>query len=426
MSRIKYILIGILGISSFLIVCYNFYVADSLKYEFQADATDFIHLGLTLAKTGKYGHFNLSREQMLEAFKKGDYNNKGYNFSGYSTWRPPVWPIIIAISFLVSGYSIGFLLIVKFLIHLLGAYLFYRILKCIEVSYLWVCIGVFLYLVSPAWQLYSRVFLSEPITLFLMTFFIWSLFKYLKSGKWIWLNGLAGGILILSHPYYIFFPFSIWFFLFLNNKIKLKNTLVLGILAAVIVSLWILRNSIVMDTSKLLITSSSGAVMAKGWNEKVPELHTNTKGDRAEEDLVLENFEYSKLDYRGRIGLMELYQDATYEFIRSNPDLILPIIGKKIKSAINPFPETPRPGILETGRVLYQFFGLVASIFLLWWGSNTIRALVLGLFLSTFLITIITFSGFRFRMPQSALEILFVVYAFNLLKEKFKLRYSIS
>jgi hypothetical protein len=328
---------------------------------------------------------------------------------------------LIAITFLISGYSLSFLIFFKFLLHLLGCLFFYKILQYFKIRGILLYVGVFLYMINPAWQLYSRVFLSEPITLFFITIFLWSLLKFLKTGKQLWLNGLIGGMVILVHPYYIFLPFSIWAFLFLFKKLQFKQILFLGGMAIFIVSLWVIRNSVVLETDKLLITTSSGAVMAKGWNEKVPQLHTNTKGDLAEEELVLQNFEYSNSNYQGHTGSMQLYQDATYYFIRSNPELILPIIWKKLKSAFNPFPETPRPGILETGRVIYHFLALVAALFLLWQGSKIVRTLVLGLFLSTIFITILTYSGFRFRMPQSGMEILFVVSAIHLLIGRRKL-----
>ncbi|MCG9973000.1 ArnT family glycosyltransferase [Christiangramia crocea] len=420
MSRIKILIIFSLSFVVISVLGYNFHVANNLKYDFGGDASDFIYLGLTLAKTGKYGKLNLSHSELVEGFKNGSHRNQSYKFSSHSTWRPPVWPAIIAFCFLISGYSLGFLVAFKIILHLLGSWFFYKTLGYFRIRRIIIYAGVFLYLVNPAWQLYSRVFLSEPITLFFMTLFIWSLTRFLKTGKLFWLNALLGGVLILSHPYYIFLPFSIWFFLFLYKKISIRKTFILSGLAIAVVSVWIVRNYVVLDTDKLLITTSSGAVMAKGWNGKVPQLHTNTKGDLADETLVLKDFDYKRSGYTGQTGMMELYKDATFNFIKSNPELIFPIIIKKLKSAYNPFPETPRPGILETGRVIYQVLALVTALFLLFRGSIITKAMVWGLFLSTAMITVITYSGFRFRMPQSSLEILFIILAVHFLIEKYR------
>ncbi len=395
------------------VLTYNFKVAYENRYQFGGDASDFIHLGLTLAKTGKYGHLDLSHKELVEGFSNSTHAENSYEFTGYTSFRPPVWPFIIAGGFIISGYSLTFIIVIKFLLFLAGGWFFYRILSYLGLSKFWIFTGCFLYLINPAWQLYSRVFLSEPLTLFFMTIYIWSLIRYLKTEKGFWMNGLLGGVLILSHPYYLFLPFSIWFFMFLNKKLHFRKFLLISILATAVVSVWMIRNKIVLNADKLLITTSSGAVMAKGWNSKVPELHTNTKGDLADETLVLRDYEYDKSDYSGEVGGMELYQDATINFIKSNPDMILPVIWEKLVSAFNPLPETPRPGVLETGRVIYQVMALFALIFIIIMGSREMRPLALGLLVSTILITIITYSGFRFRMPQSALEILFIIVAIN-------------
>ncbi|TBW26475.1 glycosyltransferase family 39 protein [Gramella sp. KN1008] len=412
-------IIIIISLIAAVLFAYNFSIANDLKYEFGGDASDFIHLGLTLAKTGKYGRLELSHRELVQGFKNGNHRNQTYKFSGHSTWRPPVWPVIIAFCFLISGYSLGFLVAFKFILHLIGGWFFYKTLGYFKIRTIFIYLGVLLYLVNPAWQIYSRVFLSEPITLFFVTLFIWSLVRYLKIGSLLWLNALLGGVLILTHSYYIFLPFSIWFFLFLYKRLSFKNTFLLGTIAIATVSIWVVRNYIVLDTDKLLITTSSGAAMAKGWNKKVPDLHTNTKGDLADETLVLQDFDHIKSNYNGEVGGMKLYQEATMNFIKSNPDMILPIIFKKLKSAFNPLPETARPGILETGRVIYQVLALLACFVILLKGSEKMKALVWGIFFSTILISIIVYSGFRFRMPQSGLEILIIIVATHLVLEKY-------
>lgn len=178
---------------------------------------------------------------------------------------------------------------------------------------------------------------------------------------------------------------------------------------------------IVLNTNSPIITTSSGAVMAKGWNEEVPSLHTNTKGDLADEGLVFKESNLSK-SYHGEVGSMQKYQDATKDFILNNPDLIIPIIAAKLKSAFNPFPETSRPGILENGRVVYQIISLIAVVCLLFLGNELVRSLVLGLIFSTILITIVTYSGFRFRMPQTGLEILLITILIEKILDRFHLK----
>ena len=97
-----------------VILGYNFFLAHQMKYDFEGDASDFIHLGTSLAKTGKYGHLDFQDSSLRTEFETRSIVDKQFEFKGHSTWRPPVWPIIIAAAFLVSGYSLGFLILIKF------------------------------------------------------------------------------------------------------------------------------------------------------------------------------------------------------------------------------------------------------------------------------------------------------------------------
>ncbi len=392
-----------------IILVYNFYVANSIKHEAAGDAAGFIELGLSLAKTNRYGHVKGLESDVIMAFENKSINDQ-VDFANHSTWRPPVWPILIAGIFLIFGYNLTYILIFKFLLHLLGVFIFYKILKLLKAKEIFLLIGVFLYTVNPAWQLYSRVFLSEPITLFFLTLWLYLLIVYVKQKKAFFIQAIVAGILILSHPYYIFLPFAVWFMLFINKQILLNRFVISCVICAAVVSVWVIRNSIVLDTNQIIITTSSGSVMAKGWNHKLPEEHTNTKGDLADEKLVLLNFEYNGNEYEGEVGRMQLYKDASLNFIRNNPDLITPILWKKLKSAFNPIPETERPGVLETGRVIYQILALLSLIIIFLFPKNKLLwSLGVALVISTIAITALTYSGFRFRMPQSSLELLFFI-----------------
>ncbi len=91
--------------------------------------------------------------------------------------------------------------------------------------------------------------------------------------------------------------------------------------------------------------------------------------------------------------------------------LIFPIIGTKLKSAFNPFPETPKAGILENLRWIFHLFSLIAVIYIIILSKNRIvQSFAIGLIVSTVAITILTYSGFGFRTPQVALELIFITY----------------
>ena len=243
-----------------------------------------------------------------------------------------------------------------------------------------------------------------------MSLWVYLLVRYIQQKKGFFIQSLVGGIMILSHPYYLFLPFSVWLALFIYKQFSLKKLFISAIICISVVSVWFIRNYMVLDANQVVLTTSSGAVMAKGWNKDVPRLHTNTKGDLADETLVLKDYSFNEKKSRNEVARMNLYKDATLDFIKTNPDLIFPIIGKKLISAFNPFPETARPGFLETGRVIFQVLALFTLIFYVFFSKNKyLRSFAIALVFSTIAISVVTYSGFRFRMPQASLELLLML-----------------
>ena len=148
----------------------------------------------------------------------------------------------------------------------------------------------------------------------------------------------------LISPLFHFFTFFYLAGSILKKQIDLKIILASSLTCVLIVSTWIVRNFVVLETNQIIITTSSGAVLAKGWNRDVVRLHTNTKGDLANEGLVTHNYPKSQEYGNTEVEKMRLYKNATLHFIKTNPEKIFPIIITKLKSAFNPFPETPKPG----------------------------------------------------------------------------------
>ncbi len=409
----------ILSIVFITIFSYNFYIAENNKYKADADAADFISIGVSISKLNHYGHLNIPNG-INNDFKNKKVSPENYSISNSSTWRPPVWPILIASVYFVFGYNLTYLLIFKFLLHLLGIFLFNKTLRILRFKGLTIIIGTFLYGVSPAWQLYTRFFLSEPITLFFITLWIYFLVKAIIYKSSFYPQAIFAGILILCHPYFIFLPFSIWLLLFLKKQVNFRILATSSSICILIVSIWVIRNSVILNTTTPIITTSSGAVMAKGWNRQVLKYHTNMNGDLANENLILEDYKYDKYLVTSELKKNELYKDATLYFIKNNPELILPIISKKLLSAFNPLPEILKPGILETGRWIFHVLSFVSIIYILVKSNDKLlKSFALGLIIATILITTIAFSGFRFRMPQIGIELLFILFALNeLLKKK--------
>ncbi|NJW55129.1 hypothetical protein HC175_19640, partial [Salinimicrobium sp. CDJ15-91] len=117
-----------------------------------------------------------------------------------TAFRPPVWPFLIAGIFILFGYNLTYILIFKFLLHLLGIFIFYKTLKLLKLKEGLILLGCLLFAIHPAWQIYSRVFLSEPITMFFLTLWVYLLISFLQKKIGFLPQALAGGVLILSHP----------------------------------------------------------------------------------------------------------------------------------------------------------------------------------------------------------------------------------
>lgn len=402
----------------------NFFLAQDRNIEEGSDSSDYINIGLSLAIFQKFGHVQSSEGiQVTDALEQAVLIPENLSFIGHSTWRPPVWPFLIAGVFLIFGYNLVYLLVFKFLLHLLGMFLFRSTLKLLNFKRTSVLFGTFLYGISPAWQIYSRFFLSEPITLFFITLWLFLLIRFIKKKKGFYLQAFISGIVILSHPYFIFFPFSIWLLLFIQKNLCRKQLILSSLICSAVVSFWIVRNIMVLETDQIFLTTSTGAVMAKGWNKKIVKEHTNTTGDLADENLVLEELDPFTNQKYSEIQKMENYKKAASKFILNNPGTILPIALTKIKSAFNPFPETPKKGILQIGRWSFQFLSLCAMVYILFFSNkNLLKSFALGLIISTVAITIVAYSGFRLRMPQVGLELIFILYAVELLMQRIAAR----
>lgn len=407
-----------LSIIIVIILTYNLKIAFQEKYNAGGDDLDYIYLATAVAKTGIYGYMDRNHHDVIEDYKKGIVGKQTYKNKNYASWRAPLWPATMASILYIFGYNLDYIILFKLIIHLISGFLIYKSFRLLKLTDTLSLIGSFIFIVSPVYQIYSRVFYAEPLTSFFFSLFVFSIIYYIEKRKLVFLIPLFAGCLVLTHPYYLFFPFAVYGVLWLNKFIFFKQLLIFSVASFFIISIWPIRNSIVLETNSYVITTSSGPVMAKGWNQNVVEKHTNTKGDLANEGLVFEGYQSDK-SFRGGAANSQRYQDAVFQFIEKNPNKILPIILKKLKSAFNPFQETLKGGILEAGREFFQALSLICLLLLFFTNDNILKSLGISLVFSTIAITIVTYSGFRFRAPQFYLELLIILYVYQRL-------YSIS
>lgn len=410
MRKVFWFIVSFITLS---ILTYNFRLGveafqDTNGY-FGGDSGDYILVGASIAKTGKYGHLKSTPREIIADLNSGDFLKKDYEFGNYSTWRPPIWPSFLAIFMKLFPNALLMAHLVKFLLILGGAYLFFRTFILLKFSISVSRSFAVFYLIHPTLQLYSRTFLSESFTYLVMTIVLYFAVRTWQDSNKInvFMTGLTGGLLVLTHPYYLALPFILLGLIFLIKRFKVTNYFMAFSVLIIVIGLWVLRNQMIYPENELFITSSTGAVMAKGWNAKVPELHNNVNGDLADEGLVLKPDD--KMAGLDEIERSELYQKRTKEFIRSNSNLIGPILMRKLKSAFNPIREISKPGFLQSMNELHRILILLIFIYALFCRKlDLLGVIALTIILSTIFITILTYSGLRFRSGQVPFEILLI------------------
>ena len=403
-----------------LVLSYNFYIGYQsftvTPLVLSGDGPDYIQIAACFTKTTRFGHLTTDYLTIIKELNQGVFLLTDHEFSAYHTWRPPIWPLLLALIFGFFKFGLLAAHVIKFLFILIGGFLFFKVLKTLDVSYPLILLGTVLYLIHPALQIYSRTFLSEPLTYFMMTFLLYSIVLYDKRKKimHLILMGVFSGLLVLTHPYYIFLPPLLiaaqgWWM-----TVSLKRLVVLVFCFFVVVSPWLYRNYALYDGAGLFLTTSTGAVLAKGWNNEVLSTHNNVDGDLADESLVLSPEDDKVFWSSNELGRSQLYAKRTLEFIWSNQGIIIPIAVKKLKSAFNPLRERSKPGILQSLNELHRIASLVCLLFLLCAKNRTIRSLVWALLLATIMITLLMYSGLRFRTGQVPIEILLIIWSLNL------------
>ena len=406
----------IVSVITLLVLTYNFRLGveafqDTNGY-FGGDSGDYILVGASLAKTGKYGHLKSTPREIIVDLNSGDFLDKVYEFGNHSTWRPPLWPAYLALFFKFFPHALILAHLVKFLLILGGAYLFYSTLISLKFSSSVSRIFAVFYLIHPTLQLYSRTYLSESLTYLMMTLLLFYAVRTWQDSKKInvFMTGLIGGLLVLTHPYHLAFPFILIILIFLKKNFKISHYFVAFPVLVFVIGFWVIRNHMIYPENGLFITSSTGAVMAKGWNAKVPELHNNVNGDLADEELVLKPDD--QMAGLNEVERSELYQKRTKEFVKENSRMIVPILIKKLKSAFNPIREISKPGLLQNLNELHRILILLIFFYALFrWKLDLFGVIALTIILSTIFITALTYSGIRFRSGQVPLELLLITLA---------------
>lgn len=375
--------------------------SNEVAYGGGADASHYLMIGKNLADFNVYSDTN--SEIVSES----------------ATWRPPFWPFVLSLFLRITTNPLGLILLKSVLeVFLLGCILFkFKKESTISLMYL---LPFCLLFVEPQYLKYSITFLSESLTailiLALTVFFI-----SLKNGKryHIAIPFLAG-LVVLCHPVSVFFVgLLVLIYLIYNWNFNRNKALFHGILFSLIIFSWPCRNAITFDKG-FYLTASQGATLAKGWNEKVAAEFTNSEGDLADEGMNLKYVDPKLVAQieNSVLNLSRLYTLGTKNFIsRISFEEMTEIAFKKLKSNFNPFPETPKPGTLETLAIFFRILYLVVFLQMMFrffskrkinFNATKDRTylVVLAIFLGQIIMSVYVYTGLRFNAIYS-LSLLF-------------------
>lgn len=180
-------------------------------------------------------------------------HGEGFSWQGKATaFREPLLPLLASLIYRIFGenylYVYAFQSILSALTVVIVFYLSLSLFRDEKAA----GFAAILTMVYPNFILYSKLFLTETLTMFLIALFTWSLIKavHTKKGKLYALAGIILGLLILTKAAFLFFiPFlALYFILAYRNQWKkplLQGVALLFILALVLIGAWTVRNYVV-------------------------------------------------------------------------------------------------------------------------------------------------------------------------------------
>jgi hypothetical protein len=371
------------------------------------DAQDYLDLSYSLAKTGVFGHVpGVDVKRMLIERRSPPPVS---NSAEPDAFRTPIWPLMLSLIMRASSYDFRTMFTLRFLLDAVTLVMFYRLLSYIDISDLTRLAAVVLLAVHPAWVIYSVTFLSEPFTILahiILAISCIALTKAPTNPMRIGAVGILSGLTVLVHPYYALLPLSLVAILLVARLIRPRVAGIILVLAAAVVTPWVIRNMMVFHTTKPILTTASGKLIARGWHSQFLDVYRNTTGDHFP---VGAGVDVSTFNPAQR---SDAYLASAVQFVKANWRLAPAIITRKIVGALMPFPETSREGFLETGRTAFQVLSFCSLLivfarsrggWLVWLlGAEYIAYLGMGL---------LTVPTLRYRVPLIWVEVVSIVAA---------------
>ena len=343
-------------------------------------------------------------------------DGNGYIMGKRLAYRPPLFPLIHAGISAVFGrdniLALRFFFILIGSVTCIGIYLIARDifeLKLAILTGLWLAI-------SPQHIWYSIHILSEcPYTLFLV-FFLYFLLKAVHKNKLI-LSCVAGillGLSLLTRSILAgFLPFIfLWVLIVYKKKLTaLKHFALLLIFALLIISPWVIRNYMVLDTFIPFSTDGAEAL-----------IYANNPGVLHSETGFCGKCPAEVAKGLGEIERQRAYYNFGLNFIKNNPDEFLRNAMDRFIQLWRPFPNVKFPQVKPIYAIVY-FLSYLPVLILLFIGMPlSLRQLR---YTGLMYLLVIYCTGvhmvlpacIRYREPLMPLLILFAVFGITQLKQ---------
>ena len=288
-------------------------------------------------------------------------DGKGYLAGEFRAFRPPLFPLMHAGILAVFGRDNMLALRLFFIligsITCVGLYLIARDIFRLKLAML---AGLLLAL-SPQHIWYSIHILSEcPYTLFLV-FLIYFLLKAVQKNKLAFSTtaGILLGLSLLTRSILAgFIPFIfLWIFVVYKNKLTaLKHFIVFLIPALLILSPWVIRNYMVLDT---FIPFSTDGAEVFFYANNPGTLHSETGFCSKYSDEVAKGL--------GEIERQRAYYNFGLNFIKNNPDEFLRNAMDRFIQLWRPFPNVKFPQVKPVYAIVY-FLSYLPVLILLFIG----------------------------------------------------------
>tara|TARA_Y100000590_G_scaffold461575_1_gene623493 strand:+ start:6077 stop:7306 length:1230 start_codon:yes stop_codon:yes gene_type:complete len=263
----------------------------------------------------------------------------------------------------------------------------------------------------------SSIILQSFLTIMFFYFFI----KISKKNNFfnIFILSLASGLLMLLRAEFLaLFIFSIFYLAFFS-KINIKSILIMVLLTLFVISPYLIRNIIVLDTAT--ITKSIGFNLWKGNN---PNAKVEGNPDYQANANIVEQVDRIPKDKRYHINFDKIFLDEGLKNIKNDPLKYLKLYIEKVLSFI----------FMDINSSYYNYYHPLHYIPVLFIGITSIVGIILSnkksfhinFFMLFFIVQVAMISVFfilpRYKLAIIPLQIIFSNILFEYMKNKLAIK----